>query len=1048
MTVFDKFSNLRIRYKLIFSYCLCFILIFLIGSSLIFIQVRSTIRENLEAELDNKTSAIVRLVKASAALSIETHLKAVSEKNLEIVERLHQKWINGKVSKIEAQRVAMDIMLHQTVGKTGYLYVIDSKGLVRVHPKKGVTGNSYMGFDFIRTMVAEKKGFMEYQWQNPSETRPHPKSQYFSYFKAWDWIIAATSYKTEFLNLINMEDLWESINATNMGKRGYSAILNTKGEWIVHPRIQGGHFELKNKEMADFIQEIIIKKSGKFEYTWQNPDEDRLYNKIATVNHIPDYGWIVLSTVYEDDFFRPLVKISTMFVIIILVCIIFTVLISVKLAKGITRPIEMLTDQLKHYTEDRYPERIIITGEDEIGQLSEDFNSFMDHLKRERTNRRIAEQALKKSEGKFKVLFNSSYNFIGLLKLDGTVVEINRTALDLIEVSLADVVGLPFWETPWWSASSRSKSIIKTHIDQCVYRGFIRSEFRHSDASGNIMVIDFSLKTILDDTGAPVAIVADGRDITDRKNMETALREGEARYRAILAASPNPIILYDRVGKVIFVNQAFTRIFGWEEDEIVGAKIDFVPRENLKETVKTLEFVMESMQHCSFETRRYTKAGNTVDVSISAAAVPGKDKSYAGMVVNFTDITHIKETDKELRKARNSIKNIIDLMPFVLVGINMDGIITQWNLAAEEMTGTASDTALGKFVTDMFPQLESQMLTIKSAIRNHTIETEPKAVLPGTSNGSFFDVTVYPIMSKEEDGAVILVQDISNRVLIEEMMIQSEKMLSVGGLAAGMAHEINNPLAGMIQNTQVLMKRLKEPLPINLATAKKCGLELEDIKRYMEKRDIFTLGESVLTAGARAAKIVENMLSFSRKGDHSIQKHDLAELLDATVEIAENDYGLKEKYDFRSITIKRDYSGGVQAVPCEKSKIQQVFLNLLQNGAQAMAKAGLGSSACFIFRVMEDRDWVRVEIEDNGPGMDQETSKRSFEPFFTTKDEWTGTGLGLSVSYFIITKNHGGTIKVESHPGQGTKFIIKLPIKAGLTSIQDQDRQPPVSDGS
>jgi len=155
--------------------------------------------------------------------------------------------------------------------------------------------------------------------------------------------------------------------------------------------------------------------------------------------------------------------------------------------------------------------------------------------------------------------------------------------------------------------------------------------------------------------------------------------------------------------------------------------------------------------------------------------------------------------------------------------------------------------------------------------------------------------------------------------------------------------------------------------------------------------------------------------------------------LDKTVELSESDYDLKKKYDFRQIKITRKYDIAMPKVMCEENTLQQVFFNILENGAQAMAevrgqRAGGGMEneegvvPRFTIRVTQEGDMARVEIADNGPGMDEETRKRVFEPFFTTKPVGTGTGLGMSVSYFIITESHNGNITVESKPGKGAKI--------------------------
>jgi PAS domain S-box-containing protein len=405
----------------------------------------------------------------------------------------------------------------------------------------------------------------------------------------------------------------------------------------------------------------------------------------------------------------------------------------------------------------------------------------------------------------------------------------------------------------------------------------------------------------------------------------------------------------------------------------------------------------------------------------------------------FNDmLAKVQSRDAALRQLRNLLSNIINSMPSVLIGVDSDGRVMQWNREAERVTGASAGEAEGRLLTEVFPELAGDLSKVRQAMIDGGPQKEEKVVRMIDGERRIHDITVYSL--EDIDGAVIRVDDVTDRVQIEEMMIQSEKMLSVGGLAAGMAHEINNPLAGIIQNVQVMRNRLSKGLSRNRQAAERSGTTIEAIESYMQKRGIHAMIESIMASGRQAAKIVENMLSFSRKGDSRLRPYDLAELLDKTVELASNDYDLKKKYDFRKIRIRREYDPATPSVPCEATKIQQVLLNLLKNSAHAMVaehnlEQGMrgGRPPEFILRLRPEDKLVRIEVEDNGPGMDETTRKRVFEPFFTTKDTGIGTGLGLSVSYFIITENHGGTMAVESAPGQGTKFIIQLPVERAVT---------------
>jgi len=229
----------------------------------------------------------------------------------------------------------------------------------------------------------------------------------------------------------------------------------------------------------------------------------------------------------------------------------------------------------------------------------------------------------------------------------------------------------------------------------------------------------------------------------------------------------------------------------------------------------------------------------------------------------------------------------------------------------------------------------------------------------------------------------------------------------------------------MMQNAQVMINRLSNKMPANEKAACEAGVSMDAIHEYMEKREIIHLAEMINDSGKRAAKIIRNMLSFAKKSESKKMSHQISKILDKTIEIAGSDYDLKTNYDFKQIDIVREYKE-VPAVFCDESRMQQVFWNILKNGAEAMQKTK--GRARFYLRVYESWGKVCVEIEDNGPGMDKETRKRIFEPFFTTKGKEKGTGLGLAVSYFIIVKDHGGKISIESDKGAGSKFVIQLKI--------------------
>ncbi|MCP4233209.1 MAG: ammonium transporter [Aestuariibacter sp.] len=400
------------------------------------------------------------------------------------------------------------------------------------------------------------------------------------------------------------------------------------------------------------------------------------------------------------------------------------------------------------------------------------------------------------------------------------------------------------------------------------------------------------------------------------------------------------------------------------------------------------------------------------------------------------EISVRKRAEQELRNLRNYLSSIIDSMPSVIIGVDTKSTVTLWNYEAQRITGIKTEDAVGQSLDKVFPHLSAKMDRVREAVHMRKICSEPRQIRKKNGDTYHEDITIYPLIAKGVEGAVIRVDDVTDQVRIDEMLVQSEKMASVGGLAAGMAHEINNPLAGMMQTASVLLHRLSSDMPRNDSAAKEAGTSMSAIRSFMEAREVPNMLRRMSESGRRASEIVANMLSFARKSEDSFTYCDLTKLLNQCVELASSDYNLKKKYDFRQIEIIREYDENLPKVYCEAGEIQQVMLNILRNGAEAMHLAALeikDAKPLFILRLIHEQkeNMVRIEIEDSGPGIDEATRKRIFEPFFTTKPPGLGTGLGLSVSYFIVTENHAGEMAVESPRGTGTLFVIRLPVLKG-----------------
>lgn len=609
---------------------------------------------------------------------------------------------------------------------------------------------------------------------------------------------------------------------------------------------------------------------------------------------------------------------------------------------------------------------------------------------------------------------------------------INPAGENVTGYASSELVGRSWWKVFYPGEEYRQVENLFRKFDE---KGNVRDyEMTLTARSGDKKIISWSSINRTDQNGSIREIVGFGFDVTQRRKAQEELKKSEQLFRSVVENAPAGIFMVDGNFKVVYANEQLSRMSGYSVDELVGMDFREVLDEKSRDRVAGRYMQRQRGEDVenSYELGVVRKDGRKrmAMVYVDHMIDPAGNSLTLGEII---DITERKKTEMELNQLRNYMANIIDSMPSVLIGVSKMGRITLWNSRAASRTGLSNKEVFGKNLSSAVPWLKPYIPFIKESIDSRSVKYEPKQIFSRNGKTRYEDITVYPLVADDVDGAVIRLDDVTEQVYLEEMMIQSEKMLSVGGLAAGMAHEINNPLAGMMQNAEVILRRLGSDLPANDKAAEEAGITMAAIREFLKERKVIRQLELIHKSGKRAAMIVQNMLSFARKSDSKPAPADLTELLESTIELAENDYDLKKKYDFRHVELIREYEENVPEVPCTSSKIQQVFLNILRNGTEAMYEArkrtGKPENPHFILRIKHKNDFVVTEIEDNGPGIPKELKKHVFEPFFTTKEVGVGTGLGLSVSYFIVKENHGGELEVETESGEYTRFIIRLPIE-------------------
>jgi PAS domain S-box-containing protein len=505
------------------------------------------------------------------------------------------------------------------------------------------------------------------------------------------------------------------------------------------------------------------------------------------------------------------------------------------------------------------------------------------------------------------------------------------------------------------------------------------------------------------------------------------LEAAEKKYRSLFESIQDVFFREGNTGTIELVSPSIEKVLGYSPVDVVGRNFgEFCILQGFKDAL--LSEVSKKGFVEDYDLLLRHKNGGTVPVSINLHYYYDNDQNeVAGLEGTFRDISERAYAFEEISQLKSSFADIIETLPSAIIVIDMSLRIELMNRMAEGFCGFLLSQAKGVPITQILPDFENELLTIPEIMfRNEPYNRERFAVTRGFEH-RFYDLQIYPIKSNETSRAVIRFEDVTDKIRMQEALIQSEKMLMVGGLAAGTAHEINNPLAAIIQNAQNIERRISIDIPANFQAAAEVGASLESVRAYLEKRGITGFVTNIREGGARASKIISNMLQFSRKSDSCKELSDLNAVIDQSLELATSDYDLRKRYDFRKIRITKDFATDLPLISITVQEIEQVILNIVKNAAHAISESN-SPDPCITLRTRLRGDFVLIEIEDNGTGMTEIVKRRVFEPFYTTKEVGSGTGLGMSVSYTIITSNHNGNIEVWSEPRSGARFTISLPI--------------------
>jgi len=535
---------------------------------------------------------------------------------------------------------------------------------------------------------------------------------------------------------------------------------------------------------------------------------------------------------------------------------------------------------------------------------------------------------------------------------------------------------------------------------------------KHFDEEGNARYAAIVSGPVLDPDGAVVGAIEMTRDITHRIQLEEDLKATEVQLQQFMEMAPMATYVKSRQGQYLQVNPATCSLFDRTRGETVGrTDREILPRALADAMVAGDRHVVSRGREMRFNMAVDSERG---PIHLSTVKYPildadGKVSAIGGIT---EDVTAEKAAVAELDRTREYLQSILDNSQVSIITTDLDGRVVSFNRGAEEMLGYQAGRIIGRPASEFYREPEERVTLLRRVQQEGGLRDHQTTYVREDGTPVQVSVTLSQLRDPHGEmiGTVAVCKDISHRRVLMNQIIQSERLAAVGRLAAGVAHEINNPLAVIGEVTGYLTDVLEEdPDPDELVA---------ELRNWLPK-----LTDQV----RRGRSVTYRMLSFARKSEAEVNVVHVNDAMEEILPFLEKEASLAQ------VTIHTDYAEGLPRVQVEEMQLQEIYLNLIKNSIQALHGGGGNIWLSTSLR----RGKVVTAIRDDGPGISEDVRDRLFDPFVTTKAPGEGTGLGLSICYGIV-KRYDGEIRVESTPGEGATFSVIFPAFFGDTQEFEQ----------
>ena len=829
--------------------------------------------------------------------------------------------------------------------------------------------------------------------------------------------------------LLRRDTLFQSIAEGSFGATGHAMLFASDGGVVICPVLP---------PEAHSIDAEVVSTLGATKPGWAVAADDSHGNKRALIGFAPvrfadqlaigsigGKRWITVARQDPSETFAPLGELMAKVLLFGMMVLVVLSVTGVIVARRIARPIQVLHDGVQQIGSGRLEQRLEIKTGDEIERLAQAFNQMASNLQRSfgQIEQRMTE--VRQLEEKYRDLIEHAPEMICQFDRDGRLVHVNKTGLDKLGYTHDEVLGVKLLDlVPTGQASQVSHFLEQL---ACLGQGSIETTLSAKDHRP--IDVEIHATALFDQArGGLVHSRAFVRDVTERRRLEQELQRytigleqvvsertqqltaSQARYKTLFDFVADSVLMVSATGAVVAVNDREQQVLGYAESEIVGKNfLNIVPVAHHQAfTGWWCDVSTEQRQVATQEMTVYHADRHEVPVEMDLIRVGGTEPLL--VMVQLRDITDrkklehqlqsyredlelkVRERTREIEETKQYLENLLENANDVIYTLDLDQQFTYVNSKVNAW-GYRKDDLIGRPYLSLLSR-RHRGRRLKNTLDIGAKQVYEVEVVTRLGEVRAVMVSVSPLQGADGEvlGVLGIARDMTETKKLERQIRNAEKLASIGQLAAGVAHEINNPLGGILNCLYNLRKGTPSP-----ARQEEYWASMEHGVR-------------------RVQKIVRQLLDFSQQHEPAFSPADINRIVDQVLGLTTHLFASNH------IHLETFPTHDLPSVMVDRHMIEQVLMNLILNAVQAMKNGGV-----LTIRTSVAEGICRVEVNDTGSGIPASVLPRVFDPFFTTKGEGEGTGLGLSVNLGIVER-HGGKILVESEVGKGTTFTLCLPV--------------------